>query len=171
MRPQERRETGEQDLFRSRLDQIIDLKHPLVALGRTVDWEFLEREFGAVYTDDPGRSAAADAIDGGAFDPQTHLRPVRRGAVRALGREPLLSVLLRRGALPASAGVRSLATDALAQPDGRGAAASVAPGEPVGCHQEQGDQAVRVVTGDRRYHGSAQERDVPHRCEASEPGP
>jgi hypothetical protein len=43
------------DLFRSRLDQIIDLKHPLVALGRTVDWEFLEREFGAVYTDDPGR--------------------------------------------------------------------------------------------------------------------
>src|SRR6202048_3071363 len=54
MRPPERRETGEQDLFRSRLDQIIDLKHPLVALGRTVDWEFLEREFGAVYTDDPG---------------------------------------------------------------------------------------------------------------------
>src|SRR6201746_936006 len=55
MRPRERRETGEQDLFRSRLDQIIDMKHPLVALGRTVDWEFLEREFGAVYTDDPGR--------------------------------------------------------------------------------------------------------------------
>jgi hypothetical protein len=47
MRPPERRETGEQDLFRSRLDQIIDLKHPLVALGRTVDWEFLGREFGA----------------------------------------------------------------------------------------------------------------------------
>src|SRR3954463_7367193 len=55
MRPPERRETGEQDLFRSRLDQIIDLKHPLVALGRTVDWGLLEREFGAVYTDDPGR--------------------------------------------------------------------------------------------------------------------
>src|ERR1700758_458247 len=55
MRPRERRESGEQDLFRSRLDQIIDLKHPLVALGRTVDWGFLEREFGAVYTDDPGR--------------------------------------------------------------------------------------------------------------------
>src|SRR5437762_7897453 len=55
MRPPERRETGEQDLFRSRLDQIIDLKHPLVALGRAVDWGFLEREFGAVYTDDPGR--------------------------------------------------------------------------------------------------------------------
>src|SRR3954449_5920462 len=55
MRPRERSETGEQDLFRSRLDQIIDMKHPLVALGRTVDWSFLEERFGEVYTDDPGR--------------------------------------------------------------------------------------------------------------------
>src|SRR5205807_1366238 len=30
MRPRERRETSEQDLFRSRLDQIIDMKHVLV---------------------------------------------------------------------------------------------------------------------------------------------
>src|ERR1700678_261113 len=55
MRPREQSETGEQDLFRSRLDQIIDMKHPLVMLGRTVDWGFLEERFGAVYTDDPGR--------------------------------------------------------------------------------------------------------------------
>src|SRR5882762_8890115 len=48
------RETGEQDLFRSRLDQIIDMKHPLVRLARTVDWGFLEGRFGEVYTDDPG---------------------------------------------------------------------------------------------------------------------
>ena len=27
MRPRERQETSEQDLFRSRLDQIIDMKH------------------------------------------------------------------------------------------------------------------------------------------------
>ena len=36
MKPRERRETGEQDLFRSRLDQIIDMKHPLATLARTV---------------------------------------------------------------------------------------------------------------------------------------
>src|SRR5467141_5188701 len=54
MRPRERRKTGEQDLFRSRLDQIIDMKHPLVRLARTVDWGFLEGRFGEVYTDDPG---------------------------------------------------------------------------------------------------------------------
>jgi IS5 family transposase len=46
MQPRERRETGARDLFRSRLDQIIDMKHPLVALGRTVDWEFLDGSLG-----------------------------------------------------------------------------------------------------------------------------
>src|SRR2546428_10839783 len=55
MRPRERRETSEQDLFRSRLDQIIDMKHALVKLGRAIDWRFLEDTFGAVYTDKPGQ--------------------------------------------------------------------------------------------------------------------
>jgi transposase, IS5 family len=54
MQPKEQRETGEQDLFRSRLDQIIDLQHALVRLARAIDWRFLEEKFGAVYTDKPG---------------------------------------------------------------------------------------------------------------------
>ncbi|MDW6026675.1 IS5 family transposase [Mesorhizobium sp. BAC0120] len=54
MRPRERRETGKQDLFRSRLDQIIDLNHPLVKLAKAIDWSFLERHFGEVYKDGPG---------------------------------------------------------------------------------------------------------------------
>src|SRR5262245_14868287 len=54
MRPKERRESGEQDLFRARLDQIIDLEHALVKLAQTIDWRFLEEKFGAVYTDKPG---------------------------------------------------------------------------------------------------------------------
>ena len=55
MRPRERRESGEQDLFRSRLDQIIDTKHALVKLARTIDWRFLEEKFGAVYKDGAGQ--------------------------------------------------------------------------------------------------------------------
>jgi transposase, IS5 family len=55
MKPRERRETGEQDLFRSRLDQIIDMRHALVKLARAVDWAFLERTFGEAYTDGPGQ--------------------------------------------------------------------------------------------------------------------
>ena len=47
MRPRERQETGEQDLFRSRLDRIIDLTHALAKLSRAIDWRFLEAQFGS----------------------------------------------------------------------------------------------------------------------------
>ncbi len=55
MRPKERQESGAQDLFRARLDQIIDLDHALVRLALAIDWQFFEGKFGAVYTDEPGR--------------------------------------------------------------------------------------------------------------------
>jgi transposase, IS5 family len=55
MLPRERRPTGQNDLFRSRLDQIVDMKHPLAKLGGQVDWAFLERTFGAAYQDGPGQ--------------------------------------------------------------------------------------------------------------------
>jgi len=55
MRPRERRGSGEQDLFRARLDQIIDMNHSVVKLARSIDWRFLEEKFGAVYTDGSGR--------------------------------------------------------------------------------------------------------------------
>jgi IS5 family transposase len=55
MRPRERRETGQTDIFRSRLDQIINLEHELARLARTIDWSFLERSFGAAYDDRPGQ--------------------------------------------------------------------------------------------------------------------
>ena len=54
MRPKERRDSGQNDLFRARLDQIIDLDHPLAKLGRAIDWRFLEGRFGAVYSDRAG---------------------------------------------------------------------------------------------------------------------
>ncbi len=55
MRPNERRDSGQHDLLRSRLDRIVDPKHPLVQLVGSVDWRFLEQRFGASYTDRPGR--------------------------------------------------------------------------------------------------------------------
>jgi len=53
-KPIERRETGEQDLFRSRLDQMIDMTHELVRLAQKIDWRFLEERFGEVYKDGGG---------------------------------------------------------------------------------------------------------------------
>jgi transposase, IS5 family len=55
MQPKERRDSGQTDLLRSRLDAIIDMNHALVKLSRTIDWSFLEERFGAVYEDKPGR--------------------------------------------------------------------------------------------------------------------
>ena len=54
MKPQELVDSGLNDLFRSRLDQIIDMSHPLAKLARQVDWGFLGARFGAVYSDGPG---------------------------------------------------------------------------------------------------------------------
>jgi IS5 family transposase len=46
--------SGEQDLFRARLDQIINMNHELVRLADAIDWSFLETRFGEVYSDGPG---------------------------------------------------------------------------------------------------------------------
>jgi hypothetical protein len=55
MLPKERRDNGQNDLFKSRLDQIVDMNHVLAKLARQIDWGFLEGKFGAVYADVPGR--------------------------------------------------------------------------------------------------------------------
>ena len=65
MRPKERRDNGQNDLFRARLDQIVDLGHPLARLAGTIDWRFLEERFGAVYTDKPGQAAASTRLMAG----------------------------------------------------------------------------------------------------------
>jgi hypothetical protein len=130
MRPPERRETGEQDLFRSRLDQIIDLKHPLVALGRTVDWGFLEREFGAVYTDDPGRPPLPTRLMAGlAILKHTY----------DLSDEVLCERWVENPYYQFFCGEEFFQHRLVF--DRWGAAAGADPGEPVGCHQDQGDQA------------------------------
>ena len=54
MRPKERRDSGQNDFFRARLDQIVDMDHALAKLGRAIDWRFLEERFGAVYSDKAG---------------------------------------------------------------------------------------------------------------------
>ena len=53
MQPREQAR-GQHDLFRARLDQIIDMRHELVRLGRLIDWPLIGRKLGEVYTDAPG---------------------------------------------------------------------------------------------------------------------
>ena len=65
MRPKERRDSGRNDLFRARLDQIVDMGHPLAKLGQVIDWRFLEERFGAVYTDKAGHPPLATRLMAG----------------------------------------------------------------------------------------------------------
>jgi hypothetical protein len=84
MRPGERRDSGEQDLFRSRLDQIIDMDHALVKLARTIDWRFLEEKFGAVYKDGPLPAALADPVDGRPRHSQAHAVEIQTESIRTV---------------------------------------------------------------------------------------
>ena len=54
MRPK----TGNSDqgeLFRSRLDQMLDRQHPLYRLADSIDWSFFDKEFGSLYVANFGR--------------------------------------------------------------------------------------------------------------------
>ncbi|BAJ83050.1 putative transposase for insertion sequence element (plasmid) [Acidiphilium multivorum AIU301] len=45
------------ELFRSRLENIIDQRHPLTRLARLIDWRVFEERFGALYAEAAGRPA------------------------------------------------------------------------------------------------------------------
>src|SRR5215831_17988463 len=51
MRPKQRATTGESDLFRARLDQIINLNHELVQLAGKIDWAWIDGEIAPLYSD------------------------------------------------------------------------------------------------------------------------
>ncbi len=55
MRPANHQDSGQQDLLRSRLDQIVDPAHALVKMARAIDWRFLESKLDTVYRDGPGQ--------------------------------------------------------------------------------------------------------------------
>ena len=54
MRPRERRDSGQRDLLRPRLDETVNMSHPLAKLAAQIDWAYLEKTFGAAYKDGSG---------------------------------------------------------------------------------------------------------------------
>jgi IS5 family transposase len=72
MRPKKPKTTEEGDLFRARLDQIINMKHELVQLAFKIDWDWIDGEIAPLYSDKgrPGietRFVAGSMIRGEAF--------------------------------------------------------------------------------------------------------
>ena len=56
MRPKQQQKARHDDLFRARLDQIINLKHALVALADKIDWAWLDEQLAGCFSDQ-GRPA------------------------------------------------------------------------------------------------------------------
>ncbi|EKQ49592.1 hypothetical protein LEP1GSC026_4799 [Leptospira interrogans str. 2002000623] len=56
MKPEENsKQQNQGELFRNRLDQILDPRHPLYQIANKIDWEKFEKEFGKYYTEKTGR--------------------------------------------------------------------------------------------------------------------
>ena len=66
MRPKKHETTGAGDLFRARLDQIINLKHQLVQLAGKIDWEWIDGEIAPLFSD-KGRPATSTRFVIGLF--------------------------------------------------------------------------------------------------------
>jgi len=52
MRPGKQEWTGAQDLFRARLDQIINMQQDLVKLAGTIDWAWIDQELAACFSEE-----------------------------------------------------------------------------------------------------------------------
>ena len=57
--------SGQDDLFRARLVEIIDMRHELVKLAALIDWEFFEREWAGFFPSEAGRPATPSRLVAG----------------------------------------------------------------------------------------------------------
>lgn len=57
MKPKEPIDSGQRELFRSRLDQILDMRHEKVILATKINWRFLSDHCGQNYSNKPGHPA------------------------------------------------------------------------------------------------------------------
>jgi transposase, IS5 family len=66
MRPKQHETRGSGDLFRARLDQIINMRHELAQLAGKIDWDFIDDEIAPLYSDN-GRPGIATRFVIGLF--------------------------------------------------------------------------------------------------------
>ena len=58
MQPKRKEKDNRIELFRERLDNILDRKHELFRLSGLIDWEFFESEFASFYKGNCGQPGA-----------------------------------------------------------------------------------------------------------------
>ena len=72
MRPKQQQQSGSGDLFRARLDQIINMRHELVLLAWEIDWAWLDAEVAVLYAATGRTAVPSRFILGLLFLKQTH---------------------------------------------------------------------------------------------------
>ena len=65
MGPKKREPTPNDDLFRNRLDNLIDRRHALVRLSEEMDWQSFETRWGALFESGRGRPAISTRLIAG----------------------------------------------------------------------------------------------------------
>ena len=98
MRPKKPETTRSGDLFRARLDQIINLRHELAQLAGKIDWDRIDGEIAPLYSDQ-GRPASDPAAIGLLLLKQIY--GLSDEGVRALGLRSLFPILHRGRVFPA----------------------------------------------------------------------
>jgi IS5 family transposase len=81
--PRAHREMGTQDMFRSRLDQIINMSHEHVKLSKSVSWDLIEQKCSEVYAEGAGYAALAHEANGGLASSNTLLISLTRSCATA----------------------------------------------------------------------------------------
>src|SRR5271154_5010414 len=61
------RDDRQDDLFRSSVEAIINLRHPLVRLATEIDWDFLAKRFSSVCRIGPGQPPLPTRLVAGLF--------------------------------------------------------------------------------------------------------
>jgi IS5 family transposase len=166
MRPKERRESGQKDLFKARLDQIVDLDHSLVKLAGAIDWRFLEDRFGAVYDDDPGRPPLPTRLMAG-LAILKHMHDLSDEVLCERWVEnPYYQLFCGEEFFQHRLVFDRIVTDALAAAHGRSEVGGAGSGKPRIRHPHGCSQAGRLHPGHCGYHRAGESDQLPDGCQA-----
>jgi len=99
MKPVEPTDTGRHGMFRSRLDQIINMGHEKVVLANRIARQLLSDKCSENYTDKLDHPALPTRLMAG-LHILKYADNLSGEELCALGGEPVLPILLRRGDLP-----------------------------------------------------------------------
>ena len=170
MRPKEKRETGEQDLFRARLEQIIDPDHALVTLSQAIDWGFLEERFGAVYTDETGRPPLPTRLMAGLAILKHSYNLSDEVLCECWVENPYFQYFCGEEFFQHRLVFDRSSLTRWRQRMGEEKLQALLQESSGGGDPDRGDEAVRPRSRRGRHDGAAQGGDVPDRRQASQPG-